>query len=109
MLNKTHKIIFFSFNNQIIAELKKLLEKNQILASSSIFDLLNTNLILSQADQLINQKNITNGTQAEIFYSNNTIKIQTANETLTNKVDSKDNSQTGIVSADVLSQIKEMV
>lgn len=74
-----------------------------------MFDLLNTKLIISQADLFLSQNIIKNGTQAAIFFSNNTIIVQTANETLTNKVSSIETSKVGLVPMEVVSQIKGLV
>jgi len=74
-----------------------------------MFDLLNTKLIISQADLFLSQNSIKNGTKAAIFFSNNTIIVQTANETLTNQVSSIETSKEGLVPIEVISQIKKLV
>lgn len=76
-----------------------------------MYDILNSKLILSQADLLISQKNITTASNALISFSkaNNSVIIQTKNATLTNKVNSTDVSKEGLVQKEILTQIKSLV
>jgi len=74
-----------------------------------MYDLLDTDIILSEADLFMKQNTIGNNTKANIIFNNNTVTIQSSNGTLSNKVEPGDLSKEGLVSKEKLNQIKNLV
>jgi len=74
-----------------------------------IYDLLDSAIILSEAELLIKQNNIGNNTEGDIIFINKTIKIQLSNITLSNKVEPGDLSKEGLVTPEKLKVIKNSI
>jgi len=85
------------------------LDSRKIPAQSSLYDLFDLKLIVAQVGEILNNKNLSNISEAAISVSKNIVNIQTERLNISNKVNALDTSKEGLVPKDVINVIKQNV